>query len=129
MILTKTKIYMTAYCQNSLGYEVTRLTSRPTSTRRDQGGVGLTTRERPNRWGIYSTRYHETNVVICKIVTRLTRTPLIETHLPTSRLEHLPDLEEVLQRLRDPILLGDLNMDLDEARRLRNQLVADILTE
>ena len=79
--------------------------------------------------GIESTRYHETNVVICKIVTRLTQTPLIETHLPTSRLEHLPDLEEVLQRLRDPILLGDLNMDLDEARRLRNQLVADILTE
>ena len=116
MILIKTKIYMTAYCQNSLGYEVTRLTSRPTSTGRDQGGVGLTTRERPNRWGIYSTRYHETNVVICELVTGLIRTPLVDAYLPLSTLNHMPDLEEALKRFKDPIVLGDLNMDLNKSR-------------
>ena len=129
MILIKTKIYMTAYCQNSLGYEVTRLTSRPTSTRRDQGGVGLTTRERPNRWGIYSTRYHETNVVICELVTGLIRTPLVDAYLPLSTLNHMPDLEEALKRFKEPILLEDLSMDLVKVRSLQIQRVAELLTE
>ena len=75
----------------------------------------------PVGWGIYSTRYNGLNVVRCEIATRLTRTPLVGTYLPPSTLYHLPDLEEALKRFKDPIFLGDLNMDLGEARRPRSQ--------
>ena len=68
-------------------------------------------------------RYHRPNVVSCEIVTRLTRTPLVRAYLPPLTLEHLPGLEEYLQRFRDPIILGDLNVDLDKARSSRSQLV------
>ena len=44
-------------------------------------------------------------------------------------LEHLPDLEESLKRFKDPIAIGDLNVHFDEARSLRIQQVADLLTE
>ena len=63
----------------------------------------------PVGWGIESTRYHRMNVVGCKIVTRLTQTPLVGAYLPPSTLEHLPNLEEALRRSRDPIVYRDLN--------------------
>ena len=72
----------------------------------------MVTMERPIGRGIDYTRYHRPNVVICNIVTGLTRTPLIGTYLPLSTLEHLPDLEGALQRFGDHIVLVDLNMDL-----------------
>ena len=64
-----------------------------------------------------------------EIVTGLTRTPLFGAYLLPSILEHLPYLEEALQRFRDTIALGDQNVDLNKARSLRSQLVADLLTE
>ena len=50
-------------------------------------------------------------------------------HLLLSTMEHLPDLEEALQRFRDPIVLGDMNMDLDKARSLRIQQGEGLLAE
>ena len=94
-----------------------------------QGGVGLVTRERPARWGIEFTLYHGPNVVSCEIITGITRTPLVDAYLPPLTLEHLPDLEEALQYFRDPIVLVDLNMYLDEARIPWSQQVKDLLTE
>ena len=44
-------------------------------------------------------------------------------------IEHLPDLEEALKCFKEPIVLGDLNVDLDEARSPRSQRVADLLAE
>ena len=72
VLITKTKIYTTAYCRNRLGYEVNCLTARPSSASRAQGGVRLVTRERPVGWGIEYTRYHIPNVVSCELVTGLT---------------------------------------------------------
>ena len=74
-------------------------------------------------------RYHGPNVVSCNIVTGLTRTPLVGAYLPLSTLEHLPDLEEALQRFRGPIYLRGLNVDLYEARILHSQSVSDLLAE
>ena len=68
-------------------------------------------------------------MVSFELVTRLTRTPLVSAYLPLLMLEHLPDLEEVLKRFRDPIVLRDLNVELDEAMRPRSQRVADLLLE
>ena len=98
-----------------------QLEARPSSARGAQGGVGLVTRERPIGWGIESTRYQRPNIVSCKIATGITQNPLVGAYLPLSMLEHLTDLEEALQHFRDPVVLGDLNMDLDEARILRSQ--------
>ena len=83
----------------------------------------------PVRWGIESTRYHGPNLISCKIVTGITWNPLIGAYLPLSTLENLPDLEEALQRFRDPIILGDLNMDLDDVRSPRSQQVAYLFEE
>ena len=44
-------------------------------------------------------------------------------------LEHLPDLEEALQRFMDPISLKDLNVDLNKARSPRRQQVVDLLVD
>ena len=75
--------------------------------------------------------FHGLNVVSCEIVTGHTRTPLVDTYLPPSTLEHFPDAKESLQRFKGlyPIVLGDLNVDLDNARRSRSQRVADLLMD
>lgn len=82
-----------------------------------QGGVGLVTRERLNGWGIESERLHGPNVVSCKKVTEPTRTQLVSGYLSPLTLEHLTHFEEVLQWFKcpDPIFLGGLNVDLDDA--------------
>ena len=72
--------------------------------------------------------YRGPNMVNCEIITGLTRTPLVGVYLPPSTLEHLPDLEEAIQRFRCPIFLGGLNVDLDEARSSRIQHVLDLLS-
>ena len=87
------------------------------------------TMERPVGWGIESTRYHSPNVVSCETVTGNTQTPLVVLYLPLLTLEKLPDLEEALQRFRDPIVLRDLNVDLDKARSPQSQQVADLLAK
>ena len=50
-------------------------------------------------------------------------------YLPLSTIENLPDLEEALKRFKDPIVLGDLNVDLNEAMSLKIQRVVDLLAE
>ena len=44
MLLTKVKIYTTAYCWNRLGYKVTCSAVRPSSAKGALGGVGLVMR-------------------------------------------------------------------------------------
>ena len=46
-------------------------------------------------------------------------------------LAHIPDLEEALERFRgqNPILMGDLSVDLDEAQNPRSQFIANLLME
>ena len=75
--------------------------------------------------------FHGPNVISCKIVIGPTWTPIFGAYLPPSMLEHLPDFEEVLQRFkgRYPIILGDLNVDLDNTRSSGSQRVADLLTK
>ena len=116
MILTDMKISTMAYCKNRLGYEVTCSTARPNSAGGSQGSVGIVTMEIPVGWGIESMRYHRLNVVSCKLVTGIIRTPLVCAYLPPPILEHLPDLEEALKRFKYPIFLGYLNVDLDKTR-------------
>ena len=90
-------------------------TARLTISGRVQGVVGIVTRERPVGWEIESMRYHRANVVSCEPVTRLIMTSLVVMYLSLSMIENLPDLEEALKLFKNPIVLGDLNVDLNEA--------------
>ena len=92
-------------------------------------GLGVT---RTAQWAVIkSTRFRGLNVVICKIVIRRIRTPLFGLYLSPLTLDHLPGLEEALQCFKglEPIVFGDLNMDLDNVHSLRIQSVADLLTD
>ena len=126
MLLTKTQIQSEAYSHNHLGYDVTCSVVRSSSAMGDQGGVGLVTRVRTVRWGIESTRYHGPNVVSFKIVTGITWTPL--TCHP-QRWSTCLTLRRPYSASGTPIVLGELNVDLDEARSLWRQCVSDLLTE
>ena len=77
------------------------------------------------------TRFHGPNVVSCEVVRGTYRTPIIGAYLLPTTLDHLPDIEEALEQFRgqDPILMGDLNVDLDEAQNQCSQLVANMLLE
>ena len=70
-------------------------------------------------------------MVSCEIVTRPTQDPLVDTYLPPLTMEHLPYFNEELQRfkVRDTIVLGDLNVELYNACVLQSQRMADLLTE
>ena len=65
----------------------------------------------------------------CNIVTGLTWTPLVRAYMSPLTLENLPDPEEAMQRSKDPIVLGYLNMDLKKSRSLRSQHVSDLLAK
>ena len=129
MLLTKTKINLEAYFQNCLRYDVTCLAARLSSAGGVQGDVGLVKKNMPLRWGVESTLYHGPNMVSCDIITGLTRTPLIGEYIPLLTMEHLLDLEEALQRFRYPVVLGELNVDLNKMSSLRIQQVAYLLAE
>ena len=64
-------------------------------------------------------------MVSCKIVTGPTRTQLVGAYLPPLTLKHLPDVEDILHWFKgwDPIVLGDLNVDIDGAWSSRSQRV------
>ena len=68
-------------------------------------------------------------MVSCNIVASNQNNSLIGAYLPTSTLDYLPDLEEFSDRFfgRDPVVLGDLNADIDHLRNPRNQHVAYFL--
>ena len=70
------------------------------------------------------------NLVSFKVIRGMYWTPIIVAYLPPSTLDHLPDIDESFEcfRVQDPILMEDLNEDLDEARNLCSQLVTNILT-
>ena len=70
-------------------------------------------------------------MVSCKIITRCIRIPLVVTYLTPLTLNHLPDLEEELQRFKGlgSIIIGDFNVDLDAVQSSRSELLADLLME
>ena len=68
-------------------------------------------------------------MVSCELVTGLIRTPLVIAYLPLSMIKYLLELEEALKRFKDPILLGELNVDLNWTRKPWIWQVADPLTK
>ena len=131
MLLMETNIQTEVYSHNQLGYGVPCLAERPSSVGGVQGGICMVTREQTSWYRTESMRFHGPNVVRFETVIGHTRTPLVGTYLPPSTVEHLPDFEEDLQKFKGlyPIALGYFNVELDNARILRSQRVADLLAE
>ena len=69
-------------------------------------------------------------MVSSKVVRGTSQTPISGAYLPPTTLAHLLNVEEAMEcfQSQDPILMGDLNVDLDEAQNPRSQIVANILT-
>ena len=74
-----------------------------------QGGVELVVQYQPKGWSVELTRFQSPNMVSYEVATNIKRTLIISAYLPPSTLEHSPELQEALTRLRDQatILLGD----------------------
>ena len=68
-------------------------------------------------------------MVSCDLVVGDQQTPIIGEYLPPSILDHPPDLEEAPKNFlgRYPIVLGDLNTDIDRLRNSHDQQVSDFL--
>ena len=77
------------------------------------------------------TRFHGKNVVSCEFIRGTSGNPIIGSNLPPNTLAHINDIDNTLERFRGqyPILMGDINVDLDEAQNPRSHLVADMLME
>ena len=82
-------------------------------------------------WSLELTRFHGPNMVIGKVVTGMSRTPIVVKYLLLSTLANLSNIEEALVRFRgqEPIVLVDINKGLDEAQNPCSQIVANLLTE
>ena len=94
----------------------------PASAVRAQGSVGMVLWEWQTGWSLELTLFHGPNMVICKVVSGTSPTLIIVAYLLTSTLDHLPNLEEDLARFwgKYPIMLGYINMDLDEDQNPRS---------
>ena len=91
--------------------------------------MGPILRERPEVCIVKPTRFHGPNVVSCEIVSDAQRNPLIGAYLPLSTIDCLEYLEEALNRFPgwDPIVMGDLNADIDHLQNPQSQQVAGFL--
>ena len=87
------------------------------------GGVIIVLQELTERWIVESTLFHGPNIVSDELVYGDHITLLIRRYLPPSTLDHLPDLEDALNRFlgRDIVVLGDLNADIGRLRKSRDQ--------
>ena len=56
-------------------------------------------REKPEGWIVNLTRFHGPKIVICKLIEGGQWTLIIRYYLPPSTMDHLPNLEEALNRL------------------------------
>ena len=86
-------------------------------------------RELPEGWVVESTCFRNPNVVSCEVVTGDHQTPLIVSYLPPSTLDHLPYLEDDLNRFlgSDHVVLGNLNLYIVFLKNPQYQYVADLL--
>ena len=74
-------------------------------------------------------RFHGPNVIICEVMIGMSRTLIVGVYFPPSIMAHLLDIEDDLACFwgQYPIVLVDLNVDLDEDQNPRSQLVTNLL--
>lgn len=121
-ILTEAKLTDGIYTRFSSGYNVVATSARV----HNQGGVALFYKNSPD-WQVESVRYHGPNVISFQLVAASRRWGVVGAYIPPSDLdtvEFITQAFEALPRALPPILLGDLNVDLDNPRDERGQAIA-----
>ena len=124
--LLEAKITDGAYTRFSSDYHVVA-TDAPSP---HQGGIALFYKD-SRRWHIESVRRHGSNVISCVLVTGTRRFGLVGAYVPPSDRTTLGFVEAALDRLPPdctPVVLGDLNVDLDDLRDDRDHEIATALT-
>jgi hypothetical protein len=123
-ILTETKLADEIHSKDCHGcaIECTQAVSR------HQGGIALVAR-RTDAWCLEATRHHGRDVLSAVVICGNHRIPLIGVCSPPSSLNSLPELVAALDRFagRDSILLGDLNVNLEDSTSTRNHDAATVL--
>ena len=120
-ILTEAKLTDGIYTRCSSGYNVVATNARA----HFQGGVALFYKNSPD-WQVESVRHHGPNVISFQLVAASRRWGVIGAYVPPSDLdtvEYIIQAFEALPRAIPPILLGDLNVDLDNPRDERGQAI------
>jgi hypothetical protein len=126
-LLTEAKLTDGVYTRSSNGYSV--VSTSAFSHR--QGGVALCVREN-EYFQVESTACHGPNVISCVLVTGTRRIPLVGVYIPPADISTLEHVNAALSRFGDgpaPILLGDLNVDLDQPEDDRDTQVATVLSD
>jgi hypothetical protein len=100
------------HCHRLDGYEI----YSTYITHQNQGGVAIVWRKDAKNWCIESPKRHGPNILSCELVSGEKRTAIIVVCLPPNDLDDLPYLDEALRKFPDctPIILGDLNVDLNQ---------------
>ena len=91
-----------------------------------QGGIAMFYKDSP-RWHVESVRYHGPNVMSCMLVTASRRFGVVGAYLPpadTDTLDYLTAALDCFPRDCIPVVLGDLNVDLDDLRTARDHAIA-----
>ena len=123
-ILTETKLTRGIHTRWSSGYHVVATEARS----EHQGGVALVYRD-SSHWQIELVCKHGPNVISCELVTGPKRVPLVGVYIPPNDLTTLGYLEQALERFPtgNPVVLGDLNVNLESPRDEREMEIVDLL--
>jgi hypothetical protein len=124
-ILTETKLTQGIHTRWSSGYQVYATEARSCH----QGGVALVFRE-SSFWQIESVIKHGPNVISCELVTGRRRVPIVGVYIPPGDLTTIEYLSRALDRFPqgNPVVLGDLNVDLQSPWDARGTEIASALS-
>ncbi len=126
-LLTEAKLTDGIYTRSSNGYSV--VSTSAVSHR--QGGVALCVHEN-EYFQVESVACHGPNVMSWVLVTGTRWIPLVGVYIPPADISTLEHVNAALSRFEDgpvPILLGDLNVDLDHPEGDRATQVATVLSD
>ena len=128
-LLTDTKILDKVYRCNCLGCEIVFSRATATASGGAHGGLGILFLDKPEGWIVKSKNFHRPNMVTCKPIAGDQLILLIGAYLPSSTLYHLSNFQKALKRfqVRDPVIQGDLKVDIGRLRNPWDQQVAYFL--
>ena len=113
-VLQETKLTGEAYTRNSSGYFIT---ATDAASSPGQGGIALCWREDNERFEVEEVRKRGVNVISCQLVTGRERLFIVGCYIPPDDLTALESVRAEWQRCPGnckPLLLGDLNINLDQ---------------
>ena len=122
-LLQETKLTRQIYSRSSSGYSITA--SNAPSARK--GGIALCWKEH-DAYEIEETKFHGSHVVTFRLITGELRYYVVGCYIPPSSTAELADIRRAYKRCPKgfkPILMGDLNINLESPRDERDMEIAE----